>query len=343
MVHQSYSRRGGFTLIELLIVIAIIAILIGLLLPAIRKVQLAAVRTMSQNNLKQLGLATHNFHEVNGYLPPAMGWKLSYQQPGGTDGTTLFYLLPFVEQTNVFQSSSMAVTIYLRLAGNSSSAIPTTASTPGTAVLPVAFNAAFKQAGGSGAGEIKLFEHPNDPTINGTGPVSNASYLSNMEVFDGNRTIEQITDGTSNTLLFVEGYSLCPFDPSNSAYYSTLYMKVGQTFIDLGKVYRPGWYDITPEFPGHAPALDSNGNIVPLTPALGNGPWFGRNLSATVAFQDQPDVEACDPTLPQAITMGGILTCLADGSVRSVAPGISTSTWNAAITPALSDSFGSDW
>src|SRR5256714_2321180 len=94
------GRRRGFTLIELLVVIAIIAVLIGLLLPAVQKVREAAARLQCSNNLKQLGLALHGFHDANSGFPPA---KIEIPAGGTIIHTWTPYILPFIEQDNLFR------------------------------------------------------------------------------------------------------------------------------------------------------------------------------------------------------------------------------------------------
>jgi len=198
------SRRRGFTLIELLVVIAIIAILIGLLLPAVQKVREAASRVQSTNNLKQIGLAFHSYHDARNELPndgnwdnawwtPWIGDTVDARRPGRNDFCTWpVKLLPYIEQDALYRNFQYDVPVktYLEPARGG----PGYVSTPPSDITGnnvKIWTGAVTDYAANGA----LLGYWNNTMQSGSG------YTTNESGAPYKRTLIGITDGTSNTIL----------------------------------------------------------------------------------------------------------------------------------------------
>jgi prepilin-type N-terminal cleavage/methylation domain-containing protein len=325
------ARRHGFTLIELLVVIAIIAVLIGLLLPAVQKVREAASRMQCQNNLKQLGLAAQHYHDAREHLPPAIGYYPT--APNGAFGPYFFHLLPYVEQDNLYRSALGSVPFPLPDG-------PTTVYYPGN-------NKVYSQS-------VKVFLCPSDPSVLPGGVVMVAGdsfgascYASNALVvgaqtdittfpFKGNpqgkTRIADIPDGTTNTILQAEKYARC----------TTTNTTLPPQLRDGGSAWA---YSTASVFPLQPPPMAlpvkafHPGFCIPAFAKLGAPDAIGPRSK----FQVQPQEGRCDPTRAATAHAGGIQVGLVDGSVRTLPPSMSDTTWAAAVTRNGGEVLGSDW
>jgi prepilin-type N-terminal cleavage/methylation domain-containing protein/prepilin-type processing-associated H-X9-DG protein len=207
--------RDGFTLIELLVVIAIIAILIGLLLPAVQKIREAANRMKCTNNLKQIGLGLHNYENANGYFPP-VGTTI-----GGQQGHSVFtYLLPYVEQDNVFKNLNIQLPV-IHPANLPPALGGTNTANPGKTYIPIYVcpSAPGRQTVDYGApanffpvpAGLALFGPVDYGAVTGIGgsfvgllPQGTASGDTGTLRYDQNARFADMTDGTSNTMVIAE-------------------------------------------------------------------------------------------------------------------------------------------
>jgi prepilin-type N-terminal cleavage/methylation domain-containing protein len=200
------TLRRGFTLIELLVVIAIIAVLIGLLLPAVQKVREAAARIKCQNNLKQIGLALHLYHDVNAVLPPGYRDPSPPQQFGPGWGWAVF-LLPWLEQGNLYRELRVD---YQNL-GDGANPVPPTPLTQ--TVLDVftcpsdagpAINPNYDNHGRSDYRGVGGGRQPMVPIAGGMGLADVLAPLDGMFWRNSRVRFEDVTDGLSNTLMVGE-------------------------------------------------------------------------------------------------------------------------------------------
>jgi prepilin-type N-terminal cleavage/methylation domain-containing protein/prepilin-type processing-associated H-X9-DG protein len=261
-------RRRGFTLIELLVVIAIIAILIGLLLPAVQKVRDAAARLQCQNNLKQIGLAVHNYHDANGKLPPGNQYVAG---TGAFAGSYNYYdtwavsILPYVEQDNLFKlfdptlpnavpdatSPRMATArqTFVKVYWCPSETLPATASQPESgpggslSARPNYMPGSYRAVSGATYGFQNLTTGSGDAYWDDQGQTSflmgwNSGFRGPMHAVStaggtSQETLVTISDGTSNTLMV--GEYVTKSHQSRRTFWGYAYTSYNQSSITIGQ------------------------------------------------------------------------------------------------------------
>jgi prepilin-type N-terminal cleavage/methylation domain-containing protein len=322
------SLRKAFTLIELLVVIAIIGVLVGLLLPAVQKVREAAARMQCANNFKQLGLATHNYHDAYQVLPPMSSWV--FKKPGRNRETNIFYsILPYLEQQNLANLSKTQKNEGYYFPG------------PGWTDYCVTI----------GQDIVKTYLCSSDATnsthldpgsVDNYGPLyATGSYSANVMVFDPNpsRSITSaMMNGMSNCIMFGHRLEYCNFG-SPVFGYNDWDATPDQT----------GTYHPQPGF-GYGTYFNKRGNYINdntnqkgggLSPLRAGA--YPDYTHGALPFQIQPAPGKCDPVVLASPHTGVMLAGLGDGSVRTISSSISVATWLNACIPDSGQPLGNDW
>ena len=324
------SRRRAVTLLDLVVVIAIIAILIGLLLPAVQKVREAAARAKSMNNLKQILLAVHNYHAVSNKFPPLV--DVGEGAPTGAGLQSIYFnLLPYVEQQN----------LYNRFVKNQPETYYNGKTGVALNVVIIFVSPADATATNGMTAEVKV----KGPDKEWTGTYATASYAANGMVGWNINGFAQITDGTSNTIAFAERPQVCRPANGDPVYNLWAYGTYGPS--------TPAYALLTPKKPAGltstgmaAPApLPAKWTKDPIKVSYGKEGAVPQDPPAAAPFQvgGFGRGKACDPRFPASPHANGMIVAMLDGSVRFLSPKMSQYTFWAATTPAGGETLGNDW
>jgi len=311
MFRRLKGLRLGFTLIELLVVIAIIAILIALLVPAVQKVREAAARTQCANNLKQVGLAIHNYAGTyNSKLPPILDYNQSWP-PGIIWYTYWFNLYPYIEQNNQYTRAYNQGACWGN--NNASSTVPILMC-PSDYSLSSTGVTAVGWSGVSYAPSVAMFGSANTYSPSAGGNIFGSKYK-----------IGNIPDGTSNTIGVVEKFSNCPY----YGWYNLTVHPISPSYCGWN-IYGSAWGSV---------AYSNNG--------WNRGPW-GTNYLSHYLPQISPPLQpgsAAQQAHPYYPTTGHpiCMVMLMDGSVRGVSASVSQQTWDYAVQPDDGNPLGSNW
>jgi prepilin-type N-terminal cleavage/methylation domain-containing protein/prepilin-type processing-associated H-X9-DG protein len=311
--------RSAFTLIELLVVIAIIAVLIGLLVPAVQKVREAAARTQCQNNLKQIGLAMHNYHSDHGSFP------------GGSDANGFSahcYLLPYLEQDAIYKS----INFNLPASDPANSGLETLV-VPGflcpsdPTARPPAGWAGNNYVGNIGS-DLPFFS-----------PNSGIFFMTGFFYGDQRIRVTDIQDGSSNTAAFCEKLK-GDFDQGTLTPATDLIMDPG----DYSSLTGPGAADLAMA-DCRAKTLTYNNEF-----RSDLGGYWSTAWHMTLYNHVAPPGDPHCAFFPDRASMPassahqrGVNLLMCDGSVRWVTYTISVSTWRALGTRAGGDLLGPDF